>query len=81
MNRQMLKGCICMTVAMAKIHEFINSNKSNNIGCSAAESLERNKLCDLSLLRQDSCHFYFFYSSGLVVVQKKHKLAFDNVKH
>jgi len=80
MNRKMLKECICMTVAMAKKHVFINSNKSNNIRCSAVESLETKKLCNLSLLWQRTPGISFFFKvTGLV--QKKYKLAFDNVKH
>jgi hypothetical protein len=62
---------------------FINGNKSNNIGCSAVESLKTKKLCNLSLLRQRTPAISSFFKviTGLVVVQKKHKLAFDNVKH
>ena len=83
MNRKMLKECICMTVAMAKQHVLINSNKSNTTRYSAVESLETKKLCNLSLLRQRTPAISIFLKviTGLVIVQKKHKLAFDNVKH
>jgi uncharacterized protein YecE (DUF72 family) len=79
----MLKECVRMIPAVAKKHVFINSNKSNNLGCSAVElSPWKKKVMQLkSSKTKYYCHFHFFKVIGLVAVQKKYKMAFNNVKH
>jgi hypothetical protein len=71
MSGQMLKGCICMTVAMTKRHVLIIRNESNNTGSRAVESLERKKVMQFKPSKtKDSC-FFFFEVTWFIVVKDR----------